>query len=123
EPLVTAGRKPEPRVIERNDGVAGVAGTEVTVLVVAGRRGNVQLPSARGERAVWRDHDGGVEADRLGRILVDLVERRVYVRLCLGRQLCRELMGPSAGKRFRFHADGARAVLGDREVRIQRQLL
>ena len=82
EPLVPARREAELRVAERDDGIAGVAGPEVAVLVVARGDRDVQLARARDERAAGRDDDRGVEAETaVARVFV---ERRVHVDAELG---------------------------------------
>ena len=117
---VPARREPgDPRL---DDGVATVAVLEVAVLVVAGGHREMGLARAGQQRAVWRDADRGVEAQRV-RVGGALVQRRVDGNTGLGREPRGEVVGRAAGERFRRGARRAGPVRRDGEVRRQRELL
>ena len=107
EPLVPTGREAEARVVEIDDREAGVAGPEVAVLVVARGDRQVQLARARDERAVGRDDDRGVVAERVGR-------RRLAVRRATRARTRRSR--PRARPRTR--ASGRRAAARARRPRL-----
>ena len=82
----------------------------------------MQLARARGERAVGRDDDRGVEAQAVVGVGA-LVERGVDVDAGLARELRGERARRPVGDRLGLGAGRLRPVGGDGEVRRERQLL
>ncbi len=131
EPLVPAGRAPQrhPLIVHdrqfrhRERISVGRAGTEVTILVVAGRDRDVELAGAGHEPSVWRDDNRRVVAKpvahrpraRTARRGCGHRSRAAQPGSKHHRAAVAQVLGSSPGRR--------RPVRCDREVWRQRQLL